>query len=232
MSSDDQDDDITIVTPRHGKYAASEPGASPHRDKTGKIRLSEAEIFHCDAIEHYNVDPMVYLKTPQQQKRHIFKKSLFSSSQDDVQMSTSVDHIKELSDEDFIEEQIHLIPKLPGQMSDEMKVPTREVFEYAYKNSTDSNVRQYMEDVQSWLYFIRYQKKPDCSIPILDDTGKAYTKVTNWTLQDIDALPAMQRNFVKYKALNKNIPYQYLQILQKLLNLGQSCILSSSCISW
>ena len=105
-------------------------------------------------------------------------------------MSTSVESIKELPDEDFTEEQIHLIPKLPGQTSDEIKIPTREVFEYAYKNFTDSNARQYLEDVQPWLYFIRYHKKPDCSIPILDHTGKAYTEVTNWTLQDIDALPA------------------------------------------
>ena len=31
MSSDDQDDDITIVTPHHGKHVASEPGALLHR---------------------------------------------------------------------------------------------------------------------------------------------------------------------------------------------------------
>ena len=52
MSNDDQDDDITIVTPHHGEYASSEPGASPHRSKTGKVRLSEAEILRCDAIQH------------------------------------------------------------------------------------------------------------------------------------------------------------------------------------
>ena len=45
MSSYDQDDDITIVTSHHGEYAASEPGASLHRVKTGKTRLSEAEIL-------------------------------------------------------------------------------------------------------------------------------------------------------------------------------------------
>ena len=55
MSSDDQDDGITIVTPHHCEYAASEPGASPHRVKTGKTRLSEAEILWHDAIEHYNL---------------------------------------------------------------------------------------------------------------------------------------------------------------------------------
>ena len=80
MSSDDQDEDITIVTSHSGEYAASEPGTSPHRVKTGKTRLSEAEILWHDAIEHCNVDPMVYLKTPQQQKRHALKKSLFSTS--------------------------------------------------------------------------------------------------------------------------------------------------------
>ena len=53
-------------------------------------------------------------------------------------MSTSVDPIKELSEEDCTEEKIHLIPKLPGQTTDKIKILTREVFEYAYKNFTDS----------------------------------------------------------------------------------------------
>ena len=60
MGSDEQNDDITIVTHYCGEYAASEPGASPHRVKTGKTRLSKAEILCHDAIEHYNVDPMIY----------------------------------------------------------------------------------------------------------------------------------------------------------------------------
>ena len=102
MSSDDQDDNITIVTPHHGEYAASEPGASPYMVKTGKTRLSEAKILCHDAIDHYNVDPMVYWRTPQQQERHIFKKSLFSSSQDDPSKSASVDPAKELSDQDLL----------------------------------------------------------------------------------------------------------------------------------
>ena len=190
MSNDDKDDDITVVASHSGEYASSEPGSSPQRIKTGKPRLTEAEYLRLDAIQHYNVDPMIYLKTPQQQKRQIIKKSLFSSSQDDISMPTQPEPIKELSDEDFAEEQVHLIPKLPGQTSDDINIPSREHFEYAYKNFTDPNVRQYLLDIQQWLYFIRYHKKPDCSIPILDHTGKPYTEVTNWTLQDIDALPA------------------------------------------
>ena len=206
MSSDEQDDNITIVTPHHGEYAASEPGASPHEVKTGKTRFSEAEILCCDAIEHYNVDPMIYLKTPQQQKRHVFKKSLFSSSKDDPSMSTSVDPVKELTEENFTEEQIHLIPKLPGQTTDEIKIPTRQVFEYAYKNFTDSNVRQYLEDVQPWLYFRRFHNKPDCPIPILDHTGKPYTEVTNWTLQEIIALPANAKKLHEIQSLKQKHP--------------------------
>ena len=107
---------------------------------------------------------------------------------------------KELSDEDFAEEQIHLIPKLPGQTTDGIKIPTREIFEYAYKNFTDTKVGQYLVDVQAWLYFIRYHNKPDCSIPILDHTGKPYTEVTNWTLQDIDALPANAKKLCDIQA--------------------------------
>ena len=62
MSSDEQDDDIIIVSLHCNEYAASEPGSSPHRIKTGRTRLSEAERLCCDAIEYYNVDPIVYLK--------------------------------------------------------------------------------------------------------------------------------------------------------------------------
>ena len=45
MSSDDQDDDITIVTSHSAEYAVSEPGSSPYRVKTSKTRLSEAETL-------------------------------------------------------------------------------------------------------------------------------------------------------------------------------------------
>ena len=45
MSSDDQDDDITVVTSHSVEYAVSEPGSYPHRVKTGKTRLSEAGIL-------------------------------------------------------------------------------------------------------------------------------------------------------------------------------------------
>ena len=194
MSGNDKDDEITVVASHSGEYASSEPGSSPQRIRTDKSRLTEAEILRQEAIQHYNVHPIVYLKTPQQQKRQIIKKSLFSSSQDDISMPTPAQPIKELSDEDFAEEQIHLIPKLPGQTTDDINIPTREHFEYAYRNFTDPPVRKYLSEIQQWLYFIRYHNKPDCSIPILDHTGKPYTEVTNWTLQDIDALPANATN--------------------------------------
>ena len=71
MSSDEQDDDITIVSPHCSEYAASEPGSSPQRIKIGRTRLSEAERLCRDAIEHLNVDPIAYLQTPQQEKTYI-----------------------------------------------------------------------------------------------------------------------------------------------------------------
>ena len=121
-------------------------------------------------------------------------------------MPTQPEPTKELSDEDFAEEQVHLIPKLPGQTSDDINIPSREHFEYAFKNFTDPNVRQYLSDIQQWLYFIRYHKKPDCSIPILDHTGKPYTEVTNWTLQDIDALPANATKLCEIQAFKHKLP--------------------------
>ena len=73
-------------------------------------------------------------------------------------------------------------------------------------NFTDSKVRQYLVDIQPWLYFIRYHKKPDCAIPILDHTGKPYTEVTNWTLQDIDALPANAKKLCEIQSLKQKQP--------------------------
>ena len=45
MSSNDQDVDITVVISHSAEYAVSESGSSPHRVKTGKTRLSEAEML-------------------------------------------------------------------------------------------------------------------------------------------------------------------------------------------
>ena len=63
MSGDDKDDDITVAASHSAEYASSEPGSSPQRIKSGKPRLTEAEFLWRDAIQHYNVDPIVYLKT-------------------------------------------------------------------------------------------------------------------------------------------------------------------------
>ena len=48
-------------------------------------------------------------------------------------MSASADTVKELTEEALTEEQRHLIPKLLGQTTDELKVPTKQVFKYVYK---------------------------------------------------------------------------------------------------
>ena len=62
-----------------------------------------------------------------------------------------------------------------------------------------------MEYVQPWLYFRKFHNKPDYSIPILD-TGKPYTEVTNWTLQDIDALPANAKKLCEIQSLKQKHP--------------------------
>ena len=49
---------------------------------------------------------------------------------------------------------------------------------------------KYLENIQPWLYFRRQHKRPDYSLPVLDHTGKEYPDLINWTLHDIDSLPA------------------------------------------
>ena len=103
-------------------------------------------------------------------------------------MSTSSD-FDLFTDDPLYDEERDLIPKLPGQTTDEIKAPTRQVFEYLYRNFTDSNARKYLENIQPWLYFRRQHNRPDYSIPVLDYTGKEYPDLINWTLHDIDSLP-------------------------------------------
>ena len=45
MSSDDQDDDITVVASHSGEFAVSEPGSSPHRVKTGKLDYQRQKFY-------------------------------------------------------------------------------------------------------------------------------------------------------------------------------------------
>ena len=71
MSSDEQDDDITILLPHHSEYAASEPGSSQQRIKTGRTSLLKAERLHHDAIEHLNVDPIGILTNTSTEKTYI-----------------------------------------------------------------------------------------------------------------------------------------------------------------
>ena len=155
----------------------------------GKIsRQTEAERLRHDAIKNLNIDPITYPHTIHR-KRHVGKKSLFATSHDDISMSTSSDS-ELFTDDPLYEEERDLIPKLPGQTTDDIKAPTRQVFEYVYKNFTDSNARKYLENIQPWLYFRRQHNRPDYSLPVLDHTGKEYPDLINWMLHDIDTLPA------------------------------------------
>ena len=184
MSNEEQEDEVNLVLP----YVVSEPN-SPQRNKFGKIsRLTEAERLRHDAIKNLNIDPITYPHTIHR-KRHVSKKSLFATSHDDISMSTSSDS-ELFTDDPLYEEERDLIPKLPGQTTDDIKAPTRQVFEYVYKNFTDSNAHKYLENIQPWLYFRRQHNRPDYSFPVLDHTGKEYPDLINWTLHDIDSLPA------------------------------------------
>ena len=56
------------------------------------------------------VDPMIYLKTPQQQKRHMLKRDHYSQAQKMIlPCLPHVDHVKELTEKEFSDQQIHLI---------------------------------------------------------------------------------------------------------------------------
>ena len=158
MSNEEQEDEVNLVLP----YAVSEPD-SPQRNKLGKIsRLTEAERLRHDAIKNLNIDPITYPHTIHR-KRHVSKKSLFPTSHDDISMSTSSDS-ELFTDDPLYEEERDLIPKLPGQTTDDIKAPTRQVFEYVYKNFTDSNAHKYLENIQPWLYFRRQHNRPDYSL--------------------------------------------------------------------
>ena len=46
-----------------------------------------------------------------------------------------------------------LIPKLPGQTTDDIKAPTRQVFEYVYRNFTDFSSHKYLEKYTTMVTF-------------------------------------------------------------------------------
>ena len=54
---------------------------------------------------------------------------------------------------------------------------------------TEPECCRYLSEIQDWLKFIRQHNK-DIFLPVLDNTGKEYPQLINWTLHDIDSLPA------------------------------------------
>ena len=43
----------------------------------------------------------------------------------------------------------------------------------------------------------------------MDHTGKQYTEITNWTLQDLDALPSNAKKLCKRQALKQKQPISF-----------------------
>ena len=212
--SSDGDSDVNPESVNTGVFPCSHPVSSQVKPKTG--RLTEAEKLRQDAILNVNIDPLVYPKTISR-RHHVSRKSLFQPSQDDTSMSdTGIvgDTIsKEIEKQRLQDTEWELIPILPGQTVGNKKYPTREVFEYVYTHFTEPECHRYLSEIQDWLKFIRQHNKDDISLPVLDNTGKEYPQLINWTLHDIDSLPAnvaklqeIQDKSNKQKHLSKVVP--------------------------
>lgn len=178
-----------------------------------KPRLTEAQKLRQDAINFVNIDPLVY-PNPISRKHHVSKKSLACPSQDDTSMSETgiVDQelLKEIEEDRLNDLEWQLIPFAPGQTDGIKRYPTRLTFTYAYEHFYDPKCRRYLTEVQEWLKFLRKYHKEDISIPVWDCTGKEYPQLINWSLQDIDSLPANVDKLIalqdKQKQQPKSVP--------------------------
>ena len=160
--NDEEKDEVNLLQPYKSDYAQLDPSSSPQRFK-GIKRLNEAERLRLDVIQHINIDLLNYPHGIQ--RKHVNKKSLYKQEQ--IELSMSFSHgtsSPKYSGTDFDAERLrdkewNLIPKLPGQTSEDIRYPTREVFEFVYSHFTENNSHKYLKEIQGWLHFVRQHKR-------------------------------------------------------------------------
>ena len=92
----------------------------------------------------------------------------YPTTEDNSQIDTNV--LQQQFHRDEIQAQeIFLSPRLPGQTTEEKIAPTRYHFEYIYTNIHNSELYDYVKNLEKWVKFnLKHQLYPDQSKPILD----------------------------------------------------------------
>ena len=136
--SEEEEDEVNLLSPHKSDYAPSDPSSSPQRSRSIK-RLTEDERLREDAIKYVNIGTLAYPYTTH--RKHVSKRTLYKEEHNELSISLSdgEDLGADFDKDRLRDEEWQLIPKLPGQTSDDIRYPTREVFECIYTHFTETN---------------------------------------------------------------------------------------------
>ena len=217
MSNEDQkltEDTCHTTLPQH-----------PLQHKQHKHRKTEAETLRHEAQSAYAIDPLklsgrrtktlhaiedVTLSSGEQTlDRTLTSKSTLPSliATQSTTIASEQEIALELEQDRLDDEERSLYTLHPGQTDPTRQSPTRELFEYAYKNFLDREVRRFLTEVQPWIQFRRKCNRIDFSLPILDYDGNIVPDITDSTPEHLDTLPANVKR-IQIVSLPQHIPKQ------------------------
>lgn len=203
-SANTSSDDVHTLTPFVHKGTTpcipqktpSEPSHSPKSSLDDFLVVPQIDTSHSDSetIPH----PVNTGKRPLRSRRTLFM--LDSEEQSLKKYPTAADNsqsdsdtIKELQQQELSAIEIQLRPKLFGQTSNEKIAPTRQHFEYIYRNIHNPEIYDYVEKLEKWVKFnLKHQLYPDLSQPILDlyenDSTETEFSLTNLLVLNKDLI--------------------------------------------
>ena len=152
------------ATPPSGKVFTSVDDISVGTSKQPRKKRTEAQQLQTDAVAALDIDTNILHSGSRLLRSH---KTLLDTEEQTIR--TQVEHGR------LIDQEISLRPLRAGQVTQERHLPTRQDFEYIYKNIDELDCQVWASDLELWLHFVnRHKLQTDPSVPVLDKDGLEY----------------------------------------------------------
>ena len=165
MSSNTSHKDTSSIgedTPPSGKVLTSSDDISIGTPKQPRKKRTEAQQLQTDTLAALNIDTNILHSG----SRLLCSQKTLLDTEEEQAIRKQFEHDR------LTDQEISLRPLRAGQTTQERHLPTRQDFEYIYRNIDDLDCQVWASELEPWLNFVtRNRIHSDPSIPVLDKDG-------------------------------------------------------------
>ena len=173
-------------TPPSGKVFSSSDDISIGTPKQPRKKRTEAQKLQTDTLVALDIDT-----------NNLHSGSRLLQSQKTLLDTEEQAIRKQVEHGRLIDQEISLRPLRAGQVTQERHLPTRQDFEYIYKNIDDLDCQVCASDLELWLHFVnRHKILADPSLPVLDKDGLEHPDAI-FSLETLLKLPTNKKYLKK-----------------------------------